>query len=106
MDDLSIIPRSARVKFELKVSKLMEQSNELQPLQDACTAVITETQAQLKAKIEAVTKLEINCLASDILKDLATAFYVATHASIITSESSTLALHKMVVTLMKRSDGL
>jgi hypothetical protein len=102
MEDPTFIPRSARVKFELKVSKLTEKSTELQPLRDACTALITDTQAQLKAKIVAVTKLEINCLASELLKDLATAFYVATHASIIASESSTLAPHKMVVTLMQR----
>jgi hypothetical protein len=102
MEDPTFIPRSARVKFELKVSKLTEQSTELQPLRDACSALITETQTQLKAKIVAVTTLELTCLASEILKDLATAFFVATQATIIASESTTLAPHKMVSTLMRR----
>jgi hypothetical protein len=56
----------------------------------------------LKAKIVAVTILELQCLASEILKDLATAFFVATQASIIASESTTLAPHIMISTLMRR----
>ena len=58
-DDDEYIPKSARVKFTLKCSKLVEQETEYLTLVADTTTIVDTFKQDLRGKVLAVTKLEV-----------------------------------------------
>jgi hypothetical protein len=102
-DDLSFVPRSARINFELSASKKAKQDTEFPALRDKCTQIIDETITSLKNQIVLVTELEIKILRTDARVLFATSLQVITKAFLIADgHSETIQPERMVNTLLDR----
>ena len=102
-DDDQLIPRSARVKFALTSSKLVEQDAEYIRLRDDTAVLVTNFQKDLKRKIVSVAKLEARLTLTKLRLDLASALQVAVQAFIIVDPAlSTILCDKIVNTLLER----
>ena len=67
-EDNDFVPRSARLQFTLKASKLTEQSDELTTLQDETKTLVGEFQTSLKEKIVKATKIEEKKMSASLLR--------------------------------------
>jgi hypothetical protein len=101
-NDDEYIPRSARVKFELLVSKKVDESPAFAVLREETATIIMDFQKSLKSKILAATKLEVTSLETTIKEDLAKAICIATRAFLIADGHSTVNHHRVVNTLLDR----
>ena len=101
--DADFIPRSARVNFELNLSKTAEQDAEFPALREECIRIVEETQLSLKKQIIAATHIEIKILKSEVQKDLATAIHMVVKAFLLT-EGNAATIHpaRMASTLLDR----
>ena len=100
-DDEEFIPKSARVKFELKCSKLVEQDEEHISLA-ADTAIIVQTfQQDLRAKILSTSKLEVTALQKAVVEKFATHLCMTVKAC-FACESTTVTVNtdKFINTLL------
>ena len=100
-DDEEFIPKSARVKFELKCSKLVEQDEEYISLA-ADTAIIVQTfQQDLRAKILSTSKLEVTALQKAVVEKFATHLCMTVKAC-FACESTTVTVNtdKFINTLL------
>jgi hypothetical protein len=82
-DDDSLIPRSARIKFTLSMSKLAESDLGYQSLKEETKTLVAGFQKALKTKIIKVAELEVKLLQLQIQTNLATNLFVATKAILI-----------------------
>jgi hypothetical protein len=102
-DDLSFVPRSARINFELSASKKAKLDAEFPALRDKCTQIIDETTTSLKNQIVLVTDLEIKILRNDVRELFANSLQVITKAFLIADgHSETILPERMVNTLLDR----
>jgi hypothetical protein len=98
-DDVELIPRSARVNFALTCSKEVEKDNGYISLRDETRTLVTDFQKALKAKIIAVTKLEIQNTFGVLRTSFAAALLTCTKALLI-CDGSTTDPHVIVSTLL------
>ena len=102
-NDDQLIPRSARVKFALSTSKLVEEDAEYIRLRDDTAVLVSNFQKDLKRKIVSVAKLEVRLTMNKLRLDLASAIRVAVQAFIITDPAlSTNQCDKIVNTILER----
>ena len=101
--DATFIPRSARVNFELNLSKTAEQDAEFPALRDECTRIVEETQLSLKTQIIAATRIEIKILKSEVQKDLAVAIHMVVKAFLLAEgNAATIQPARMGSTILDR----
>ena len=101
-DDVEFIPISARVKFELKSSKKVEQDEEFQGLVGECNSLISEFQMALKAKILKTIKMEITVLKNATISEVCQGLrmLVQTAATCYSPADVEIDVDKMVNTLL------
>ena len=87
-NDVSFLPRSARVNFKLSGSKPAEQEAEFQTLQTETATLVDKFQRDLKEKIQKATEIEKKLLLTQLNDDLVVALRVATKALLLTYDSS------------------
>ena len=78
--DNTLIPRSARVKFTLTASKLVESDAEYQRLKEDTEVLIDNFQRELKRKIILCSALEARLVMAKLRTEFATALQVSTKA--------------------------
>ena len=103
--DETLIPRSARVKFDLSTKhKPVEISTEFITLKDDCAKLVDDLQRNLKSKIVAASKLDIQFLEQAHRKELAKALRLSTTASLIADglSGSATDTDRMVNTILDR----
>ena len=103
--DETVVPRSARVKFDLTSKyKQVEISEEFITLKDATAKLVTAFQSNLKSKIVDTAKLDIKFCEQAHQKELAKALRLATKAFLIaeSQDSSDTDVDKMVNTILDR----
>lgn len=103
--DDTVIPRSARVKFDLTTkNKPVETSVEYITLKDETAKLVADFQSNLKAKIVASAKLDIKFLEQASRVELAKALRLATTAFLIADGHSHSATDtdRMVNTILDR----
>ena len=102
--DVDLIPRSARVKFTLTASKLVESDAEFLRLKEETQVLIESFQKDLKRKIISSTSLEARLTLTQLRLDFATALSVATKAFVICEPALDVDnLHKIVHTILSRA---
>lgn len=83
VDDDTLIPRSARIKFALTTSKLAEANEGYIRLKEETEQIVITFQSDLKKKIISLAELEVKLLQAQIREDLAKTLLVATKALLI-----------------------
>ena len=101
-DDDTFMPRSARLQFQLKTSKITENSDELKLLQAETKTAVDEFQTALKDKIMAATKLELKKMKANIHEQFCKHLHVIIQAWLITAGRDTIDPHKIVSSLLDR----
>ena len=103
--DETVIPRSARVKFDLTSKhKPVETSTEFVTLVEKTTELVAAFQSNLKTQIVAAAKLDIQFLEQEHRKELAKALRLSTKAFLIADSNSSgdADTDKMVNTILDR----
>ena len=105
--DETIIPRSARLKFELSVPKSIEELPDFITLKEQCDSDITAMKATLKAHVISALKIEVNFYSAELTEHLATVLHTATAALLIANGNADVNHHRAVAHLiMAHSDEL
>eukprot|EP00957_Ditylum_brightwellii_P015993 1204889-Ditylum_brightwellii.AAC.1 len=86
--DLTLIPKSARIKFTVHVPKGAEETEEFKGLQEGIEEILDRTRRDLKAKIIAAMKLELTLLQKEIKTSLVKALRPIAEIFIISSNIS------------------
>ena len=101
--DALLIPRSARVKFALSVSKLAESDTEYIRLRDDTNVLVDNFQKELKRKIISCAQLESRLFTTKLQTDFASSLRVAVNALLICDSALQVSqLAKVVNTLLER----
>jgi hypothetical protein len=100
--DTTLIPRSARVKFELTTSKLTEADEGYIRLKEETQCIVDNFQNALKSKILELTHLEARLLRKTIVANLATNLFVTTKALLIADHLTTIDPHRIVNTILEQ----
>ena len=98
-DDIELIPRSARINFEFRVSKHVENCTEFVAINKETTNIISDFQIQLKQQIMKVLDLEIKQLRSHMYTNLCKQINLVIQA-ILVSEGKAVSPHLIVSTFM------
>ena len=104
--DDTLIPRSARVKFDLTTKfKPVEISPEFMALKDEAATLVADLQKNLKAKIVAASKLDTKFMEQAHRTELARAIRLSTTASLVAEGlgSSATDTDRMVNTILDRN---
>ena len=81
-DDPDLIPRSAKVQFNLKVSKATSKSTEFLALNEETSAIVTEFQKKLRDSIFKATELEVATIRNSLQKHFCMAIKIICDAYI------------------------
>ena len=103
--DEGIIPRSARLKFELTVSKKVEAHPDFIKLQEALDADVANMRTQLRNRIIECIRLEIKVLQNELDEHLAKSLYTSVNAILLsTNKSPTVtSVHRTAAYLLEEN---
>jgi len=101
-DEEDFIPRSARLKFDLNVSKRTDELPEFKTLKGSTEVSIMDFQKKLKADIIAATRLELKLLHQQALEDLCQAIGSITEAFLIIDDNDVQLKHTLGMTIAER----
>jgi hypothetical protein len=101
-DDEDFIPRSDRIEFSYKMSKKAEEKPEFIALQEETIPLIIQIRKQLKTKVLAATKIELQVLQAEVLTDLAKAIRITTQAFLLQDGIDKQQVDRTVSTLLSR----
>jgi hypothetical protein len=101
-DDEEFIPRSARIEFSYKMSKNAEEKPEFIALQEETIPLIVQIQKQLKRKVLAATKIELQVFQAEVITDLAKAIRITTQAFLLQDGIDKQQVDRTVSTLLSR----
>ena len=82
-NDADLIPNSARVKFKLNASKIIERDEEYARLSQETEALVMDFQQALRSKIIAVAQLETTALQKNLVETFATHIRLAVRACLV-----------------------
>ena len=98
--DDSIIPRSARLKFELSVPKSIEDLPDFLTLKDLCNSDIDNMKQTLRAHVISALKIEATFYTAELKAHLTTVIYTATAAMLIANGNANVDAHRAVANLI------
>ena len=98
-DDVELIPRSARINFEFRVNKHVEDCTEFVAINAETTNIISDFQIQLKQQIMKVLDIETKLLRSHMYTNLCKYIKLIVQA-ILVSEGNAVSPHLIVSTFM------
>jgi hypothetical protein len=100
-DEVDFVPRSARVKFTLTTSKLVEEDAEYIRLRDETSTLVDNFQTALKNSILKLAKLETSLLKKKVADDFAISLRLSVEACLIIESDPALPnADRIVVTLL------
>ena len=98
--DDTIIPRSARLKFDLSVPKCIEELPDFIALKEKCDSDIITMKATLKEHVITALKIEATFYSAELTEHLATVIYTATAALLIANGNTDTPPHRAVAHLI------
>jgi len=98
--DDSIIPRSARLKFELSVPKSIEELPDFLTLKELCNSDIDNMKQSLRAHVISALKIEATFYTAELKAHLTTVIHTATAAMLIANGNATVDAHRAVANLI------
>ena len=98
--DDTIIPRSARLKFELSVPKCIEELPDFIQLRDECATELEQMKLSLRKRVIAALAIEVKFYAAELKEQLITALYTATAAILISNGNANINCHRAVAHLV------
>ena len=98
--DDSIIPRSARLKFELSVPKSIEELPDFLTLKELCNSDIDNMKQSLRAHVISALKIEATFYTAELKAHLTTVIYTATAAMLIANGNANVDAHRAVANLI------
>jgi hypothetical protein len=101
-DDEEFIPHSARIEFTYKMSKKAEEKPEFIALQEETIPLIVHIRKQLKTKVLAATKIELQVVQAEVVTDLAKAIRITTQAFLLQEGIDKEHVDRTVSTLLSR----
>ena len=98
--DDTIIPRSARLKFELSVPKCIEELPDFLTLKEECASDIDKMKLSLKQHVISALKIEIKFYTAELKEHLATVLHTTTAAMLIANGNANVNAHRAVAHLI------
>ena len=98
--DDTIIPRSARLKFELSVPKCIEELPDFLTLKEECASDIDKMKLSLKQHVISALKIEIKFYNAELKEHLATVLHTATATMLIANSNTNVNAHCAVTHLI------
>ena len=98
--DETIIPRSARLKFELSVPKCIEELPDFQTLSAVCISDLSKCKLLFRQRVIDALKIEIKFYTTELKEHLAKVLYTAAAAVLISNGSSNVNTHRAVAHLL------
>ena len=98
--DNTIIPRSARLKFELSVPKSIQELPDFTTLQGLVNSDLETMKQLLRKHVIAALKIESNFYTSKIKEHLCTVLHTTTAAILIANGNSDVNVHRAVASLI------
>mmetsp|Transcript_4370 Transcript_4370/g.9501 ORF Transcript_4370/g.9501 Transcript_4370/m.9501 type:complete len:447 (+) Transcript_4370:128-1468(+) len=102
MNDPEYVPRSAEINFNLNVARSVEQAEGFQAIKEDCTRLVADFRQSLKAKLRAVLQLEISCLQTQAVEDLAKAIRLTCQAFKTVDRSTTATADQLASALVSQ----
>ena len=98
--DDTIIPRSARMKFELSVPKCIEALPDFQALQAECESDVGATKLAFKKRVISALQIEVTYYTTELKEHLTAVLYTATAAMLIRNGNFNVNAHRAVAHLI------
>ena len=101
-DDITFIPRSARIEFQFHMNRSTEIRPEFRALREETEMHVNAFRTTLKIQIIKATKLEIQTMKDEIRLEFLKAIRIAVEAFLVGEGIENLSTHKVVSSIMKK----